>query len=510
MLFIRPESGNDVIVGSALPGPHVPSLPPCNRNISSCLNYFPNSQVEQGWLNPIACEIPPEEPNMAEIAAAAIAAEQVIATGVEAAAAVAIAAPTLPLKVSLAQLPNPAPEGSPHPSLARSHHTLTVLRNQNKAIIFGGLDAANDPCPPGIHTVTLPSTVAPTSPSQTTSDSCEGTAYTAYPPYPFQDDITGETLLPCARAEHAACAWGERYLLVHGGREADGRAIGEDGNCVWRWDCEKLSWGKLRGDSQLGREMGARWGHWMWSDEGQGFLVVVGGKGGDGEMEKEAWMYDMNAMVWTALPSLPAKPLAAAYAGGRVYVVSRDGEGDGGLGGMVHYLDMKDSATEREKPGALAWESVSFPANPLAPGPKPREGGALVPLTTGYGREYLVYLFGCSEGEGKEKEFFSDIWTLQVPSRGRSAAAAKDKVREKLPGIESGEFRWAEVEIIPTEQMTEEGKVHPGPRGLFGADTCLGGHGVVLWGGVNAKGEKESDGWILRLAHGYADNYRQE
>ena len=53
---------------------------------------------------------------MAEVAAAALAAEQVVATGVEAAAAVAIAAPTLPLKISLTHLPNPAPEGSPYAS----------------------------------------------------------------------------------------------------------------------------------------------------------------------------------------------------------------------------------------------------------------------------------------------------------------------------------------------------------------------------------------------------------
>ena len=49
---------------------------------------------------------------MAEGVAAAIAIEQVVATAVEGAAAVAIAAPTLPLKISLKQLPNPAPEGS--------------------------------------------------------------------------------------------------------------------------------------------------------------------------------------------------------------------------------------------------------------------------------------------------------------------------------------------------------------------------------------------------------------
>ncbi|KAJ4291371.1 hypothetical protein N0V88_006380 [Collariella sp. IMI 366227] len=158
-------------------------------------------------------------------------------------------------------------------------------------------------------------------------------------------------------------------------------------------------------------------------------------------------------MVWTALPGLPARPLAAAYVGGRVYVIAEDE----GLGGVVHYMDMRESATEREKPGALVWESVGFPANPLAPGPKPRGGGALVPLTTGHGREYLIYLFGCLE-EGSGKEYCSDIWTLQVPSHGRSTAATKDKIREKLPGAHSNEFRWAEAEIVPVEQMVEEGK----------------------------------------------------
>ncbi len=50
---------------------------------------------------------------MAEASAAAIAAEQAVATGLEAAAAgFAIAAPTLPLKLSLTQLPNPAPESA--------------------------------------------------------------------------------------------------------------------------------------------------------------------------------------------------------------------------------------------------------------------------------------------------------------------------------------------------------------------------------------------------------------
>lgn len=417
------------------------------------------------------------------------------------------------------------------------------------------MDASGTLCPPGIHTITLPA--APTIVTDPASASSlsghtgggngkeqekkkkkkgkereeegeenggdkpgAGAAYTCYPPYTLQDAQTGETLVPQPRGAHAACALRGRYLLVHGGRGTDGAPV-EEGNCIWQWDCDALTWAKLRGTSQLGVDLApGRWGHWLFADDEQGFLVMVGGKtkdgGGGGESEMEVWMYDLHAAAWTILPRVPARPLAAAYAEGKIYVISggegEEATGDAKLGGTVHFMDMRKSPTEREKPDALVWQGIQFPANPLTPGPQPRTGGALVPLKTGHGRTYLVYMFGSSDeedGKGK-REYYSDIWTLQLPARAHSAAALKDKIREKLPRFESGEFRWAEAEIIPAEQIAAGGKVHPGPRGYFAADACLNGHGVMLWGGINAKGEVEGDGWVLRLAHGYADNDRYE
>ncbi|KAL2266681.1 hypothetical protein VTJ83DRAFT_6033 [Remersonia thermophila] len=496
--------------------------------------------------------------------------------------AVTIAAPTHPLKLSLTRLSVPMPAGTPRPALARSHHTLTVL--SNKAFIFGGIDASGTPCPPGIHTLTLPTSEATPNPPSTATEIAssssssstttttlpgvqESTApstssyFISYPPYALHDDATGELLLPCARSDHAACARGPdgRYLLIHGGRLAEGHghqaSHDDDGNNenedddggsnrLWQWDASLLRWTRLPGMTQLGESMAApRWGHWIFWDRDEademnpdGFVILIGGRPGGarsrksesggtdepGGTETQAWMYDLHSGAWTALPALPARPLAAAYMGRRVYALSRAAE-DGACAARtaVHFLDMRESAVQREKPGALVWTTV--PANSRShgrgrgqgqdqgPGPEPREGGALIPLTTGHGREYLVYLLGCSENPSGETRFHSDIWTLQLPARKHSIASAVDKLRGTfMPHRDTGEFRWAEAEIVPTEQGTGEEKAYPGPRAMFGADTCLNGRGVVLWGGINANGETESDGWLLRPAYGHADHERAE
>ncbi|KAL8875138.1 MAG: hypothetical protein Q9198_006461 [Flavoplaca austrocitrina] len=81
-------------------------------------------------------------------------------------------------------------------------------------------------------------------------------------------------------------------------------------------------------------------------------------------------------------------------------------------------------------------------------------------------------------------------------------AGVKDKTRSMM-GISTGEGTWAEVKVVPNEDgsggLETEGKSHPGPRGWF-ASCVLGkdfdGSGVVLWGGINAKGETEGEGWM--------------
>ena len=261
---------------------------------------------------------------------------------------------------------------------------------------------------------------------------------------------------------------------------------------------------RLPEDTPTQKKPAARFDHHLFVDTRQDILVLHGGKtGATGSKNNETWLFDFDSHAWTELPSAPGPASDAAFVEGTLYTIT----GLSDVDSEIHMLNIGASAAEREALNAASWQTVSFPTNPLAPGPRPREGSALIPVTTGMGRHYLVYFFGCrqdsagasSSRETEQHPFYSDMWTLQLPTKGIKPTTIKDAIREKLPGVQAGTFSWAEVELQPTEQVSHEGKVHPGPIGFFGADACHDGRNVVLWGGVNAKGDKEADGWILKL-----------
>lgn len=420
---------------------------------------------------------------MAEIAVGVIAAEQVISTGLEAAAAVAVVRPTKPPKATLSQI---AKTWSDDAGLARAHHTVTAVAGGTKACIFGGEQTDGQLCAIDVHVISLPCDHSDTGP-----------AYQCFPAFPLNDPDIGHDYLPAPRARHAAAARG-KFLVVHGGHGAGSHEPLDEDACLWLWDSEHLSWARVRGETQLGRALAPRFGHHLFVDAAQDFVLLHGGRTGAGAApSSETWMHNFDTLAWTELPKAPAAPLDAAYVDNTLYAVGR---GESQMNGVVHYLRVGKSETERMRPGSLVWQTVDFPANPLAPGPKPRVGGALVPVDLGMGRKFLLLFFGRAVGKDEEEAaYYPDVWALQLPTHGVSAASAKDAIRDKVPGLESGEFSWAEVEIVPTEQTEPEGKAHPGPRACFGADACLDGKAVILWGGLDGKSEKQADGWLLKV-----------
>ncbi|KAL8377238.1 hypothetical protein RB595_008086 [Gaeumannomyces hyphopodioides] len=375
---------------------------------------------------------------MAEIAAGAIAAEQVVMTGVEAAAAVAVAKPTGPLKGTLSQVTVPL-EQDTLSSLARSHHTVTVIGD--RACVFGGEQADGQLCNTDVHAVTLSSgpgddtTAAPS--AQDANDTVPSQrSHDRYPAFPLKDATTGELLVPRPRTRHAAAARGN-YLLVHGGVNASGTAppdktAVEDAATIWLWDAGSLKWTRIHASVQIGASLAPRWDHAIFVDEVQDILVLHGGCTAGGP-SAETWLYDFNTLAWMELPSAPVtSPDAAnvAFSDGTIFVVSTDPGIEGSsssLGATVHFLKLGRSAEEREK--TLRWERVDFPSNPLAPGPKVRNGGALVPVSTGYGRRHLIYMFGATTIEANEgQEFHPDVWSLQLPSSAFTPSSIKDAI----------------------------------------------------------------------------------
>lgn len=186
----------------------------------------------------------------------------------------------------------------------------------------------------------------------------------------------------------------------------------------------------------------------------------------------------------------------------------------------MHFLPLNPKSDEEK-----SWHTVPFPTNPLTPGPLPRIHAGLLPVSTGYGRQYLLYLFGAqpatitesmqaSSDEGAKyapAPFFTDLWTYQLPSSNPEVKATtniyeamkpakiKDAIRGAL-GVDSGKHSWHEVEVLPpADLVVPAGKVHPGPRSSFACDVMKDKRSVVIWGGVNPKGEREGDGWVIRL-----------
>lgn len=418
---------------------------------------------------------------MAEIAAGALAVEQVVSTGVEAGVAYSVARPTMPLQASFTQLGSTSDDIS-RSSLNRSHHSLTIVGD--KAYIFGGRTSQGKLANNNIHSITL-------SASNTTPE------YRVLPAIAAEKDGP----VPAPRSEHSACAL-TNCLALYGGHNEAGNVI-DEGARIWLYDVEKLSWATLEPASHLERTPPPRSGGYAFAHDGN--LIILGGKGLNGAALTDVWHFNCFTKTWNQLPHIPAIITSAAVSGDTLYVISSSDA----LSSEVHYLDIKLYA---ETPPS--WETIPFPTNPLAPGPRPRASGGLVPITTGFGRNYLLYFFGDRLGAAEKGGLpqWSDLWTFQLPSGNQEVKAAtsiteaikpakiKDQLREKL-GADSGRSSWAEVEAQPpVDLQAHGGKVHPGPRGSFGCDVAADGRSVVLWGGSDAKEEPQGDGWIIRLS----------
>ena len=203
------------------------------------------------------------------------------------------------------------------------------------------------------------------------------------------------------------------------------------------------------------------------------FIVHAGcGDASTGRL-KDTWLFDISSKIWTQVSDGPGDPRggsAITWSDGKLW---RFGgfNGKTELGGAIDYLSLSSNLTSSQ------WETVSFgeatglargeegEMRPSEKGPGHRSVHALLPL----GQRILTFF-----GEGKPSptgghdaagNFWGDVWAFD-PSTGA----------------------WEEVKV--------EGDL-PGERGWFAADAA--GQQVVVWGGIDAKNERLTDGWVLSL-----------
>lgn len=459
-------------------------------------------------------------------------AEQVISTTVEGAAlaSIGLAQSTQPLSATFTRITSEA-------FLPRSSHSLTVV--EGHAYIFGGKTEKGDLAGNEVHIVTLP-----------LKNRTDGEP--DYKCVPALGEHGEGASVPQPRSGHSACAIGKRIYIL-GGQGSGADALDEKGR-IWVFDTDSLHWSSLDpkedaypppriyagcvaseqplppgSDGKL-KALGAQIQETISKTvpsmvkkpsppaEPHGTLFVSNGLSStNSESVSDSWAFSVASQTWTELPSTPSRqipsPPSLALVHDRLYLIRSFSE----IESEIHYLslpkslllrsDSKDEKDEPETPSS--WERIPFPTNPIAPGPRPRKGAGLIPITTGNGRAYLLYFLGekvftssvASSQEGEAPIFWSDAFSYQPPASVPSPAGVKDSTRSTL-GIDTGEGTWAEVKVIANEEgrgkLEEEGKSHPGPRGWFGSDS-IGGAEVVLWGGIDGRGQTEGDGWIISI-----------
>lgn len=302
--------------------------------------------------------------------------------------------------------------------------------------------------------------------------------------------------VPRRRAGHTACVIDNKIIMFGGFEDVAQKTPIDDNGRVWIFDPEELQWRHLDSAS---KEYPTRYNHAAVAYDSR--LIVHGGSTSEDAAKTDTWSFDMSSRRWTELADVVSDlsssgvrasvPPNLAILDDTVYTIN----GSADLNCQVHTLNLKDDAEKQ-------WQALDFEK----PGPRPRRGAGLLPVSTGMGRSYLLFMLGEKDehiqskdnADAETPEYWSGLWALQLPLNGYTPANVKDVARDKL-GLDSGETKWAEVEIVVGEETgLMEGKSHPGPRAFF-ACTAVAGNKVALWGGLNPRAEAQGDGWLIDI-----------
>ncbi|KAH0362807.1 galactose oxidase, partial [Aureobasidium melanogenum] len=422
---------------------------------------------------------------MAEAAGVLYAVEHLVEGGL--ALAKGIYDPTLPLKATIRPITDV--------NLPRVHHGISEVKG--RAYVFGGKTHGNELADNAMHMIILP------------SSGIESTDYQRLEP---------TSASPPARYGHSTAVIDDQ-IYIFGGSDANG-LLNEKGR-VWVFNTDTNSWSSLDaavGDVPKPRDFAAATASAQPQPEHQradedvapqlppdpakmvpepltpstyGTFVVFGGIVEDEDRAtSELWTFDIASRTWSQLPTPPATHIAdtspsITFHYNRLYLVSRS---------STHYLDLSftspsytDSPTTGPTPlGPWNYLPSDKPALP----PTRENSAALLPITTGQGRNYLLHLTPTM------------LSSLQLSSSSTTAASLKDRARDAI-SKKNATNEWAEVRYFTAEGvMIQEGQKDRGIGGRtgFGAAKVeeIDGGCVFVWGGV-VDGKVRGDGLMIEV-----------
>jgi len=453
----------------------------------------------------------------------------------------AVAQSTAPLHLSFRKIHSPT---NGH-ELARCGHTVNVVRG--KAYIIGGEQNIG-----GVGTI-----VALTLPVASSTGG-EGTLE----PQDFQivspelksseRPLAQQTSLGVAssrggdfnRIGHSSTAIDDKLFIVGGGSSSDGSAHSFDKFVVF--DTLTNTYNILEADvsSCVDGIPPPRISHSATSSplppagsladgptvDAYGTIFIHGGRRADvnasqSKTLRDTWVFDIGSRAWAKLPDIPDPGPSEIAGEGRIISVNnrlwRLGDGFG----RVMYLNLNDSHSAGAgsqlsvalKDG-VKWEAVNFgtaavdggsqgktstttPTSQQMSLPLPRVSSGIASVTTGAGREYLIYFMGRDSETGP----LDDFWSFQIDAERNTAASIKDKVRDAIAGDstsswKSGRHTWAKC------QQGEEGEAWPPGLHDFGSDVWSdqGRDVFLIWGGTSgghdrSQGEVVDGGWVVTV-----------
>ena len=462
---------------------------------------------------------------MAEAAAAFYTVE----TAVEGAAvgAVAVSRPTVPIVIRFHKLK------SPSPSLALSSHSLSYVKG--RAYIFGG-DRADGGSNNEMQILTLPTDL---SLGDLDYQTVEAVAAPVRPLAEYTDvDADSANISnspPAPRAAHAATTIGSDVFVFSGRTPSNGSVkktpslIDEEGT-VHVFSTLSKKWTTLtpqKGPATSGIPgprihasitstiHPAPQEELRTSTEFHGTLILHGGYSGDGKPLRDTWAFDVSSRIWSRWPELPRPSPDSAAGDGRVYCTEsrlwRVGDSSGQMAYLEISRDIVDDFSGKSEIGITPktgkWEVLTSGATtsnsteknkgPTAKAddlsvPQSRKGAGFLPVTSGAGREYLLYFLG-------ENASSSDIWTFQIASDKLSPANVKDRIRSAV-GANTGEHAWARCDVVQASK-TEGELERPAALAEFAADVWsdFGGGAVIIWGGKGDGGMVKNEGWVITV-----------